>query len=112
MKLKHLNYRQIGALIKKDVLVRLRQPVSMKLCLLFFISCYFHTFFIPLRLVDDNSSVPLALRNFPLFVHFKIKIHGLHQRRLSVSHAPASIQGIVAILSKLHLHHRESVRQR
>ena len=26
--LKHLNYRQISGLIKKDVLVRLRQPVS------------------------------------------------------------------------------------
>lgn len=27
--LKHLNYRQISGLIRKDVLVRLRQPVSI-----------------------------------------------------------------------------------
>jgi hypothetical protein len=48
MKLK-LNYRQIGALIKKDVLVRLRQPVSMETFALLF--RHFHTFLIPFAAV-------------------------------------------------------------
>lgn len=33
--LKHLNYRQISGLIRKDVLVRLRQPVSILMSLYF-----------------------------------------------------------------------------
>ena len=41
MKLKHLNYRQIRALIKKDILVRLRQPVSSCKIIYFFSFSHF-----------------------------------------------------------------------
>lgn len=87
MKLKHLNCRQISALIRKDVLVRLRQPVSWTRNRFHYLAS--HAF--DLSSVDDISSVLLAVRNISLVIHSKIKISTARNRQLSISHAPTSI---------------------
>lgn len=70
--MKHLNYRQIRALIKKDILVRLRQPVSMPNSThTFFLT--FETFIFSLA-VDDISLNFLALCNIHVTLHFKTEI--------------------------------------
>lgn len=115
---KRVNCTQIKALLWKDVLVRIRQPVSL-FCLFFLKNCiycsdciqqtginYFvcHFFFFFFAVVDIYS---IRMANFDIcrIVFASIEIRCKNNRRMPISHpAIAVVNRSFAIFPVLYLH--------